>query len=71
MAQVRIVHPEHDGDAVVTEQALEHHYRGSGWMLPEELGDYRARVAEREQRQAAAAKAAKTRAATAEGSEEQ
>ncbi len=66
MADIRIVHPDHGGDAVVPAEALEHHYRQSGWMLPEELAEYQARLAEREQ-QAPAAKAAKSgKAAPAE-----
>ena len=49
MADIRIVHPETGGEAVVSPDAFEHHLRQSGWMTPEELAAYQALVAEREQ----------------------
>ncbi len=57
MADIRIVHPETGGEAVVSPDAFEHHLRQSGWMTPEELAAYQALVAEREQAVADAAKA--------------
>jgi len=68
MADIYIVHPESGGEAVVSPEAFEHHYRQAGWMTPEERDEYQARVAEREQEQAAAAKPAKGKTASS-GSE--
>lgn len=60
MADIRIVHPETGGQADVSPEALEAHYRQSGWMTPDELAEHQARLADREQ---AAAKAADKTAA--------
>ena len=49
MAEIRIVHPETGGIAVVSQEALDHHLRQSGWMTPAELEEHQARLAEREQ----------------------
>jgi hypothetical protein len=54
MADITIIHPESGGEAVVSQEALDAHYRQSGWMTPDELAEHQARLAEREQ---AAAKA--------------
>ena len=69
MADILIVHPATGGTATVSPEAFEHHYRQSGWMTPEERDEWQARVAEREQEQAAAARPAKGK--TAAKSEEQ
>jgi hypothetical protein len=56
MADVLIVHPETGGTALVSPEALEHHYRQSGWMTPGERDEWLARVAEREEQPAKTAK---------------
>jgi hypothetical protein len=48
MADIRIIHPETGGEALVSAEALEAHYRQSGWMTPDEHAEYQARLAERE-----------------------
>ena len=60
MADIYIVHPESGGEAVVSPEAFEHHYRQSGWMTPAERDEYQARVAEREQPPAAKTAKSKT-----------
>ena len=67
MADIYIVHPESGGEAVVSPEAFEHHYRQSGWMTPAERDEYRARVAEREQEQAARPAKGKTASPGSEG----
>jgi len=60
MADIYIIHPESGGTATVSPEALEHHYRQSGWMTPEEYAEWQARVAEREQPPAAKTAKSKT-----------
>ena len=54
MADIRIVHPETGGEVIVPAEALEGHYRQSGWMTPDELAEHQARLEEREQASAKA-----------------
>ena len=49
MGDIEIVHPETGGKAVVSQEALDHHLRQSGWMTPDELAEHQARLTEREQ----------------------
>jgi hypothetical protein len=55
MGDIRVVHPETGGEAVVSPEALEQHLRQSGWMTSDELAEHQARLAEREQQAAKAA----------------
>ena len=67
MADITIIHPETGATATVSPDALEHHYRQSGWMTTDELADWQARLAERAE--AAAAEAAKSSKTTAKAKE--
>jgi len=68
MADIYIVHPASGGEAVVPAETFEHHLRQSGWMTPDELAEHQARLAEREQPAAKAAKSSsKTAPAESEG----
>ena len=64
MAEVIAYHPETGAEVAVDAEALEHHLRQSGWMTRGEHEELQARLAEREQ---AAAKAAKGKTAESEG----
>lgn len=65
MAEVVAYHPETGAEVVVDSETLDGHLRQSGWMTREEYGEYQARLAEREQAAAKAAK--KTATAGSEG----
>ncbi len=67
MADIRIIHPETGGEAMVSPEALEAHYRQSGWMTPAEWDEYQARLAEREKAAAKTPKGGKAAPAESEG----